>query len=412
MSEHPTASLRTIGVSAMGRPIQVRHFGREDAPLRIFLLCGQHGDERAVRRSLRAFLRAPCLDPHVQVAALDLANPDGGALRTRPNALGIDLNRDHLLLRAPETRALHGFVRAWQPHLVADFHNYPSRRLPLLARNARLGWDVCVDFPTNPAAVFREGHPLLANLAASLLERLRRSGFCCGRYAVFQPNGTVRHGTPHLVDARTVLALRYDIPTVLIEARTPSSHHGAGDRSRLRDATVLACQELLRWCGAHASLLQAPPEPVSDAIPVRYRRRRVEAAAEIPVADLQTGEVRTERILPYRPVVEGRRRISPPAAYAVPLTGHPAMDLLVRHGFQSFAADPRRTFEVEQGRVHLPGYALFPMRQTGGSLLPLLLESGSRYGPQTDCEAAAPVQRVLSRVNITIEAPDEIPASY
>ncbi len=40
----------------------------------------------------------------------------------RPNAQGLNLNRDYIKAEAPETRASLAFVRAWDPHVFVDLH--------------------------------------------------------------------------------------------------------------------------------------------------------------------------------------------------------------------------------------------------------------------------------------------------
>ena len=47
--------------------------------------------------------------------------PEEGMGR-RPNAAGLDLNRDFIKLEAPETQALIGFVNAWDPSVFIDTH--------------------------------------------------------------------------------------------------------------------------------------------------------------------------------------------------------------------------------------------------------------------------------------------------
>ena len=47
--------------------------------------------------------------------------PEDG-MGQRPNAKGLDLNRDFIKIEAAETRALVGFLTAWDPHLVIDTH--------------------------------------------------------------------------------------------------------------------------------------------------------------------------------------------------------------------------------------------------------------------------------------------------
>lgn len=65
----------------------------------------------------------------------------------RPNAMGLDLNRDHMKLESPEARCLAGFMTNWQPIVAMDLHTtdgsfhrfgltYDSPRHP--ATNAKL----------------------------------------------------------------------------------------------------------------------------------------------------------------------------------------------------------------------------------------------------------------------------------
>ncbi len=45
-----------------------------------------------------------------------------GGMGIRPNAGGLDLNRDHMKARSPEARALIGMFNAYDPDVVVDFH--------------------------------------------------------------------------------------------------------------------------------------------------------------------------------------------------------------------------------------------------------------------------------------------------
>lgn len=60
----------------------------------------------------------------VTVVVVPRMNPDGAAAARRTNAQGLDLNRDHLLLTSPETRALHDKMRELPADVVLDAHEY------------------------------------------------------------------------------------------------------------------------------------------------------------------------------------------------------------------------------------------------------------------------------------------------
>ena len=49
-------------------------------------------------------------------------NPDGQAIAERTNSTGQDLNRDHILIRHPETYAISKVIRDQRPELIIDGH--------------------------------------------------------------------------------------------------------------------------------------------------------------------------------------------------------------------------------------------------------------------------------------------------
>src|SRR5262249_48929734 len=147
------------------------------------------------------------LFPDVCAAVVADANPDGAAAGTRLNANGADLNRDHLLLNEPETRAIHSFVARWQPHLVIGGHTYRPRRKELLEHDLIFGQDVMVDRPTKPASVLRMSLHGLRSLPQYLQARLAAESIRCCRYTLVRSSGIVRHSTTNILDARNGLAL-------------------------------------------------------------------------------------------------------------------------------------------------------------------------------------------------------------
>ncbi len=96
----------------------------------VLLVAQQHGDEPAgaeallvVARELAQGALMPLLD-RINVVLLPRANPDGAAAGRRHSASGIDINRDHLLLRSPEAQAQARLMREFRPLVVLDLHEY------------------------------------------------------------------------------------------------------------------------------------------------------------------------------------------------------------------------------------------------------------------------------------------------
>lgn len=135
-----TVRLLSLGRSQAGVPLEALLFTRspdtEPAALvrsgkpTVLLVGQQHGDEPAGSEALIAVMQElargrlePLLD-RIHVVVLPRANPDGASSGSRVSASGIDINRDHLLLRTPEAQAMAQLARDYRPAVVGDMHEY------------------------------------------------------------------------------------------------------------------------------------------------------------------------------------------------------------------------------------------------------------------------------------------------
>ena len=137
-----TVTLLSLGSSQTGVPLEALLFTRaadpEPAALvqagrpTVLLVGQQHGDEPAGGEALLAIVQdlahgrlEPLLD-RINVIVMPRANPDGASENRRATASGIDVNRDHLLLKTPEAQALALLTRAYRPMVVVDAHEYTA----------------------------------------------------------------------------------------------------------------------------------------------------------------------------------------------------------------------------------------------------------------------------------------------
>ena len=97
---------------------------------------GLHGNEPASTESLLYLIHLVLEDPaykylldKIDLAILPMANIDGFLKNDRYAANGLDLNRDHTKMMAPETKASKVAFANFDPHVALDFHEYrPFRK--------------------------------------------------------------------------------------------------------------------------------------------------------------------------------------------------------------------------------------------------------------------------------------------
>ncbi|HWK90308.1 MAG TPA: M14 family zinc carboxypeptidase, partial [Longimicrobium sp.] len=138
--EGRTLPLAVVGRVADASPAAVRASGRTV----VYLQGNIHAGEVEGKEALQVLLReiasgrhAAWLDSLVLLVA-PIYNADGnervtltnrphqhgpvGGMGQRPNAQGLDLNRDHTKLESPEARSLAWLLREYDPHVLVDLH--------------------------------------------------------------------------------------------------------------------------------------------------------------------------------------------------------------------------------------------------------------------------------------------------
>jgi hypothetical protein len=377
--------------------------------MRIFIMAGQHGDEPETHQAAAEFV-SRFSEGQFQAAAhtavLIDANPDGAIAGTRRNARETDLNRDHLLLSAPETAAVHAFVDKWKPDLVIDVHTYRPWRRELMPFDFVYPQEIMIDFPTNPAISMSMRLALQRDAMNFVQRRLAKGNIRSDRYTLIRP-GIVRHSSNDIVDARNGLALRFAIPTILIEGRR-SSPNDLLSFTPPAVALLRSIECIVEWAATHARQLRTRPPccKEQEEVPVRCRYTGSRAVRHMEMQSASRSEIARVPIPgAYLSTVRATSSIRLPKAYGVPQHLTEVLALLGRHGMASCSIETFRSSATEvygieamtpaseadaapvptcgarTERVKLDGYVLFPATQTGGRLLALLLEPESQFGP-------------------------------
>jgi hypothetical protein len=340
------------------------------------------------------------------MAVVTDANPDGALAGTRRNVADVDLNRDHLFLTSPEITAIHAFVDRWQPDLIIDVHTYRAWRKELLPFDFVFPQDVMIDFHSNPAVRTAMG-PRLQRAALEFVRlRLTEAAIRCDRYTIIR-SGIVRHSNVDVLDARNALALRFEIPAVLIEGRRASVDDSLAF-THPKIALLRAVEAVIDWAGANEDQVQRRRSSTTSRVPLRCHHSGTDAARYMEMQSASRGGISKVEIPGrYLPDVTVTRTVTTPSAYAVPRNLSGVLSAVSKHRFRTANTSQFRSSLGEQYRiesesvipssdedtpplslcsvrpaaVNLDDFVLFPTQQQGGRFLTLLLEPESQFGP-------------------------------
>ena len=422
--------LGELGRTVEGRPIPLLVLARPPVETAaqaaasgkaiVFAFGGIHAGEVCGKEALLMLAREiagdpkhPLLDDLIVVLA-PLYNADGNervspdnrhgqkgpaaGMGERPNAQGLDLNRDYTKLESPEARALVRFLTAWDPHLTIDTHT---------TNGSVHRYALTYAAPLNPS-----GHPesilfVRDELLPEVTTRLRaRTGYDTFFYGNFNEERTVwrtysaspRFGGPYR-------GLRGQM-SILSEAYSYASYEDRvlATREFVREILTFTAGHRDRIIALHDDARAATfaagvnPQP-DDTVGIRHRVAAFDAPAVI------AGFVDSTRWPKDYPVVhlgrfEATRSVGRPYAYLIEPGLGAVVENLHAHGIETepFAGTAtvetytvrrvNRAEEPFQGhhlvaletdaalerRVFEPGSVLARTAQPLGTLLVYLLE--------------------------------------
>jgi len=315
--------------------------GAGDGRLRVLVVGGQHGDERAgyevalrLARDLAAGPLAP-LRSGLDVAIVPVLNPVGMRAGTREDGAGIDPNRDHATLSSPAVRALWELYGRWRPHVVLDLHEMgPS---PYAAQ---------VGVPTHPNV-----DPDLVELARyrvlpHLARRLAAANVRFHEYVAVHPDPAA----PPVVEADTFVSLA---PIAANNARNAFALAGSlgllletasgGEIDGLRERSdrlhLMATAVLEVVAGLADDVRSAVGRGVQDEpSPLLALRARNAPDPDRPYLLWQRWNAKgfavPDTLAPWRPRVERLAALPVPAAWAIRPEARELAALAARHGIR------------------------------------------------------------------------------
>ena len=214
------ASSKILRVWMIGQSVEKRNlygmlfsttnFKKDTSKIRVLIFAQQHGNEQSGKEGaleLAGELLKPenkYLFDRIDLALVPQMNPDGSEKNLRQNANGVDLNRNHLILTEPETRALHHLFDEYFFQATMDVHEYYPYTESWMNFGCIKNFDEQIGTTTNPN-VSEEIRNISNNEFLPFVENyLNRKGFSFHNYILGGPPGVelFRHSTYDINDGR------------------------------------------------------------------------------------------------------------------------------------------------------------------------------------------------------------------
>ncbi len=408
--------------------------------LTILVFASQHGNEQSAKEAALLLIRDLVtgnlhdLLNKVNVLVIPQSNPYGNFVNRRQNEQGLDLNRDHVKLEAPETRAIHDTFRAWMPEVTLDVHEKGDdyyrvstgcvSNLNIHESLQRYSRERI--FPAIEKSVTADGYtwfeylvsePVGSSSAAGVRERPgeRANREMLMRYSTTDLNDG-RNG-PGIYETLSFIqegASRHDLAT--LEARTRWQYSGvralveaaANNAAEIRTLVAARRAELLRNArsSSAASRVHLRMEYVRDPKEPELKLSRFERRAPGTGSAAPEPKVISETVRNWYPRVESKLAVARAAGYIIPASRGDVLKSLLDHGIRAgalaqntkleveiyrireivpakddYVAPEKIEVDVEPAKVQIPkGDFYVSCAQPGANLIPSLLEPQSEYG--------------------------------
>ena len=373
---------------------------RENGKLVLYLQGNIHGGEVEGKEALQILLREIASGQHdswfndMILLVAPVYNADGndavglnnrpgqngpaGGMGQRPNAQGLDLNRDHMKLNSPEARSVARLVGDYAPHVTMDLHTTNGTNHAYF-----LTYSPPLHPNTDPAIISLLRDRLLPDVTETIRDKHGMNFYYYGNAGGGggAPGGQANLPRWSTFDSRprfnnNYLGLRNRI-TILSEAFAYASFE---DRIA---ATLYFVQETVDWAEAHASEIRAVVE-IAETRPLVGTqlsvRNRIALTHPEPV-DILMGAVETRYNAAGRPYNHRLDVLTPtpmweygsfestedetvPAAYIIPPVQQlqPVLDRLESHGVPMRTLNASRTMIVESFRIDSTSVAAQPFQ--------------------------------------------------
>ncbi len=414
-------SYQIIGNSVEGKDIiavKASKPGAENNKLRILLFGQQHGNEQSSKESLLLIIR----DINKYQEWLDVAdiwivpqvNPDGADINQRRNAMDLDLNRDHVVLDAPESLAIQRLFQNTLPHVTVDIHEYFPYRESWEEFGGFKNFDVQVGVPTNINVEEQIRSFALNNVLPEIENHLAAKGFSFHNYLVgpVPTEGRTRYSTVDINDGRQSFAIRNTMSFIYEGINGKDGFVEGLERRTIGqyEAIVALLNFLTQNHYDVVELVNESREKLINSqkgnkVTIRMDHFKNSSPLKLPLTSSRTGEDTTVVVKNFHPLVKPIAEVKMPKAYLVPANDSLLLKILQKHNvfyeeaFDLSKNDAYKYFinsieeteienfdniypQVEKRKVKVQSedYIIVPIAQLHANFLVLIFEPQSMLG--------------------------------
>ena len=419
--------VETIGLSVQDRNLYALKFsssifGKDKSKLKVLFLAQQHGNEQSGKEGA-LLLAQSLLKPenkylfdNIDIAIIPQMNPDGSEINQRRNGNTADLNRNHLLLAEPETRALHLFFDKHLFEVTMDIHEYSPYSEDWEKYGYRKNSDVTLGITTNPNVSEKIRDFSKNEVFPYWLNFLKNSKFSSFVYCPGGPPEVdyIRHSTFDINDGRQSFGIQNTLSFIQEGMNGTDTfvenlkHRAQGQMTGMRgvlEFVYLHSKQIQKMISSERKNLVSGKSNTNVSIQSEHVANGQKLS--LPLYSYSTKKDTVVIVNDYRPVVKSLFDLQKPEGYLIPKQQKELIEWAGLHALSTAEFNDRKDIKIEQyyiksidsidferdiiinpivetkefqGKIVSADYIFIPTAQLKGNLLVLAVEPKSELG--------------------------------
>lgn len=341
-----------IGRSVKEKPIYLvkvsNDFNYESEKLNIFFFAQQHGNEPSGKEGLLYFIQKIVDNQHhdllekVNLLLIPQVNPDGSDEFKRRNANDIDLNRDHLLLRAPESRVVQKVFREYIPEVAVDIHEYYPYGKYWRKFGFRKNFDIQLGGITNINVEEEIRSIFKDDVFYFVKDKVESKSYSFFEYTLGDlPDGErLRHSTVDINDGRQSIGITNTLSFIIEGMRGEEKTDSIKRRAESQYVTILALVESVSNNAdelknvVNNARQRLNKGEIEDSVAIRLDHFQGEEPLHYPLISVETGNDSVFVVEKYFSKVEATLNVAIPKGYLIPKNDSNLVKWLKRSGIE------------------------------------------------------------------------------